>query len=275
MVRQPAIWRRSVISLFSGAGGLDLGLEAAGFSTKLCVEIDTDACRTLSRNRPNWKIASPGDIHKLTPADVLKQARVRRRQVGLIAGGPPCQPFSKSGYWATGDSKRLKDPRFDPGAYLDIVEAALPRVILLENVNGMAFAKKDEALRMLRRKLSAINKRNGTKYKAQILRINAADFGVPQFRERIFIVASSDGRKLKMPAATHGEKPSPNVAAYMTTWDAIGEFDKAKYSIKLAPCGRWAGLLPTIPEGENYLWHTKHSKGEPLFDGELASGHFS
>ena len=72
----------------------------------------------------------------------------------------------------------------------------------------MAFAKKDEALRMLRRKLSAINKRNGTKYKGPNPAHIAADFGVPQFRERIFIVASSDGRKLKMPAATHGEKPS-------------------------------------------------------------------
>lgn len=88
--------KRKVLSLFSGAGGLDLGLEAAGFDVALCVEIDADSRETLASNRPKWKLAVPGDVHQLTPEDVMAQAGVKPRELTLLAGGPPCQPFSKS-----------------------------------------------------------------------------------------------------------------------------------------------------------------------------------
>src|SRR6476469_7119290 len=128
-----------VISLFTGAGGLDLGLEAAGFETSICVEIEPNALATLRSNRPSWCIAEPGDILKLKPSELLKQAGLKQRGVALLAGGPPCQPFSKSGYWHSGDSLRLLDPRARTlKAYLNVVEAALPRAILLENVKGLA-----------------------------------------------------------------------------------------------------------------------------------------
>jgi hypothetical protein len=91
--------RPTVLSLFTGAGGLDLGLEAAGFEARLCVEIDDDARATLGRNRPKWKLATPGDIHEHTPSDLLALAGLKPGEVDLLAGGPPCQPFSKSGYW--------------------------------------------------------------------------------------------------------------------------------------------------------------------------------
>jgi DNA (cytosine-5)-methyltransferase 1 len=128
-----------VLSLFSGAGGLDLGLEAAGFETRLCVELDSDARSTLKLNRPNWRLAAPGDIHDIEPSDLLAQAEMAAGEVELLAGGPPCQPFSKSGYWANGDSRRLRDPRANTlRAYLDVVEIARPRVLLLENVHPVA-----------------------------------------------------------------------------------------------------------------------------------------
>jgi len=124
---------KTVISLFTGAGGLDLGLEAAGFDTRLCVEIDEDARTTLRMNRPDWKIAEPGDIHRIEPTEILRQAGLKPGQTTLLAGGPPCQPFSKSGYWSRGDSGRLKDPRANTlKAYLRIVEIAMPKVFLLE-----------------------------------------------------------------------------------------------------------------------------------------------
>src|SRR4051812_33617826 len=71
----------TVLSLFTGAGGLDLGLEAAGFQTKLCVEIDEDARATLRRNRPQWKLATPGDVHKHAPEDLLRDAGLREREL--------------------------------------------------------------------------------------------------------------------------------------------------------------------------------------------------
>lgn len=257
----------SVLSLFTGAGGLDLGLEAAGFEPVLCVEIDGESRETLKLNRPGWRLSDPGDIHQLDATHLLRQAALKPRQLTLLAGGPPCQPFSKSMYWSTGDSPRLRDPRSKTlRAYLDVVEATLPQALLLENVKGLAFDGKDEGLRLLERGLRRINKRYSTSYVPQTFTINAADYGVPQVRERVFVLASIDGRQIQMPEATHGE--GPNKAPILTAWDAIGELDVDHWPPELDVGGRWAGLLPSIPEGKNYLWHTPRNAengGEPLF----------
>lgn len=256
--------RPRVLSLFSGAGGLDLGLEAAGFETRLCVEIDEDARATLRRNRPSWTLATPGDIHLHKPADLLALAGLRPGQLELLAGGPPCQPFSKSGYWSAGDSKRLSDPRAATlDAYLRVVEAALPCVFLLENVRGLTFEGKDEGLRLLQQGLERINRRKKTGYHVNVVHLNAAHFGAPQFRERVFLIASRSGEIFHRPKSTHGEGAS--LEPYRTAWDAIGDLDTADWPKELEPTGKWARLLPSIPEGENYLWHTPDGGGEPLF----------
>lgn len=257
----------SVLSLFTGAGGLDLGLEAAGFKTMLCVENDPTARSTLQLNRPNWALAENGDVNVVAPVRLLEQAGLKRGQVAMVAGGPPCQPFSKSGYWSTGDAKRLEDPRAKTlYAYLKIVKAALPQVLLLENVTGLAFAGKDEGLRLLKEELAAINKSCRTAYAPQVIKLDAADYGVPQFRERVFVVASIDGTQIEIPAPTHGNLPG--MKPFLTAWDAIGEFDKADWDTELNPTGHWGSLLPSIPEGQNYQWHTPRNEkngGEPLF----------
>src|SRR6266496_801044 len=148
------------ISLFSGAGGFDLGIEAAGFRICLCVELNNDARETLTINRPRWKLAEQGDIHDADPSILMKQAGLRPKQLTLLTGGPPCQPFSKAGYWSNGDSLRLKDPRADTlRAYLRMVDAALPQVLLPENVKGLAFNGKDEGLQLLHDEIRKINKR--------------------------------------------------------------------------------------------------------------------
>lgn len=259
--------QRTMISLFTGAGGLDLGLEAAGFASKLCVEVDEDAKATLKRNRPGWRIATPGNIFTLEPDAILDQAGLKRRELRLLAGGPPCQPFSKSAYWSNGNGTRLQDPRARTlRAYLRVVEAALPEVLLLENVKGLAYKDKDEGIKLLRRELAAINRRHGTSYSLQEIHLNTAAYGVPQLRERLFLVATVDGRSLKLPAATHGE--ADELDRYRTAWDAIGHLDRETWPAELNATGRWAGLLPSIPEGQNYLWHTPRNKAkgsEPLF----------
>src|SRR4051794_17954082 len=90
---------RKVLSLFTGAGGLDLGLETAGFEIVGCVESDGDAQKTLATNRPDWKLANPGDIHARDPDELLKALGLKQGEVSLVSGGPPCQPFSKSSFW--------------------------------------------------------------------------------------------------------------------------------------------------------------------------------
>ncbi len=258
---------RSVLSLFTGAGGLDLGLEAAGFEPVLCVEIDGDSRETLKKNRPHWRLSEPGDIHQLGPDELLRQAGLKPRQLTLLAGGPPCQPFSKSMYWTTGDAPRLRDPRAKTlHAYLDVVEAALPEVLLLENVKGLAFDGKDEGLRLLERGLRRINREHSASYLPQVITINAADYGVPQIRERVFVVASIDGRQIELPEPTHGSGLGRE--PFLTSWDAIGELDGDSWPKELDASGRWARLLPSIPEGQNYLWHTPRNAetgGKPLF----------
>ncbi len=262
--------RKRALSLFSGAGGLDLGLEMAGFDAALCVEIDADSKRTLSRNRPKWRLAEPGDVHALTPQQIMEQAKLSPRELTLLAGGPPCQPFSKSGYWVSGDAKRLDDPRSSTlGAYLHILEAALPEVVLLENVKGLVYNKKDEGLALLMKELQQINARNGTRYDPVVVHLNAADYGVPQRRERVFIIAHRAGNRFEVPVPTHGPSDgglfSSGRHPYRTAWDAIGDLDTPHWPEELNSRGKWAELLPSIPEGENYQWHTDRAGGEPLF----------
>jgi len=139
-------------------------------------------------------------------------------------------------------------------------------MLLLENVKGLAFDGKDEGLRLLERGLRKINKKHSTSYKPQTIVINTAEYGVPQMRERIFVIANIDGRQIEMPKPTYGNDPTRQ--PFLTAWDAIGDLDVGAWPTELNVTGRWAELLPSIPEGKNYLWHTPRNSGnggEPLF----------
>lgn len=257
----------SMVSLFTGAGGLDYGLEAAGFETITAVEMDPSCCNTLRSNRSSWNILER-NLVELDPGIILESAQLEPYQLDLLIGGPPCQPFSKSGYWATGDSKRLHDPRSSTlEAYMQVVEKTLPRVFLLENVEGLAFEQKNEGFRFLCSRIEDINRRNHTQYRPYTRILNAADYGVPQLRERFFLIATRDGASFRFPPASHAPKhlaDSVGLRAYHTVWDAIGDLElNPDEDLRLR--GKWANLLPSIPEGSNYLWHTPRGGGQPLF----------
>lgn len=260
------------ISLFSGIGGLDFGFEAAGFDTRVALELDRHSCRTMRLNR-DWPIIE-GDINAVASADVLHTANLRVSEADMLIGGPPCQPFSKAGYWARGDSLRLDDPRADTlTGYLRVLRDTRPRAFLLENVYGLAYRGKDEGLRYILKGIEEINREVGTRYKVSWQMVNCAEYGVPQVRERVFMVGSRDGREFRFPETTH-EKPDRLSAdlftqkePYRTAWDAIGGLPapNVEEMDTLRPGGKWGDLLPTIPEGENYLWHTERGGGTPLF----------
>lgn len=253
---------RTVISLFTGAGGLDLGLECAGFTITACVEMDGDARTTLQINRPHWRLATPGDIHEIEPVALLKLAGLKRRELAVLTGGPPCQPFSKSANWANGGTDGMLDPRSKTlTAYLEMVEAALPQVFVLENVRGLS--ENAKGLKRLRESIARINRKHHTNYGLSIVHLNAAEYGVPQVRERIFIVASREGHSFVPPTKTHGD--AMGLQPYRTAWDAIGEYDVENWSPELRPTGKWAELLKSIPEGKNYLHHTPRGAGRSLF----------
>lgn len=259
--------RLKAISLFTGVGGLDFGFEAAGFDTAVAVEMDATACRALSTNR-RWPVICE-DIHRLSATQIMNAAELGPGEADVLIGGPPCQPFSKSGYWVSGDAKRLDDPRATTlEAYLHVLEKAQPRAFLLENVHGLAFRGKDEGLEQILRGIEAVNRRCRTSYRPEVAILNAAEFGVPQHRQRVFIVGSRDGTPFKFPSQTHGAPETVDDGArepFRTAWDALGDLPALLNEPSLKMSGKWADLLPTIPEGENYLWHTNRGGGRELF----------
>lgn len=260
----------TVISLYSGAGGLDYGFEAAGFHTTVALELDHHACETLRRSR-KWEVVERS-VFEVPTDELLERGGMHVGEPDVLIGGPPCQPFSKSGYWARGDTMRLDDPRADTlSAYLRVLEEALPRAFLLENVEGLAYAGKDEGIRLLFDRIRVINRRTKSNYRPAVAVLRAADFGVPQVRERVFVIGARDGTMFNFPQPTHrapaeqvGLFEASDLPRYRTAWDALADVEPDSTE-DLAPRGKWSKLLASIPEGHNYLWHTDRGGGLPLF----------
>lgn len=255
-----------LISLYTGAGGLDYGFEAAGFETAVALEMDRDCVTTLRANR-RWPVIDK-DILETSSEEILDAGELRAREPDMLMGGPPCQPFSKSGYWSRGDSLRLDDPRAATlSAYLRVLEDTLPKAFLLENVEGLAYEGKDEGLTLLLDAIAKINRRTGARYQPVVGRLNAADYGVPQLRQRVFVIGARDGQRFMFPEPTHRDPDEPSlfdVPTYRTAWDALADVTPDPHE-DLAVKGKWADLLPSIPEGQNYLWHTERYDGLRLF----------
>lgn len=257
------------VSLFSGVGGLDFGFEAAGIDTCVALEFDAIACRTLRLNRPEWHVIE-ADIHDVSSEQILDAASAKVGEIDVLFGGPPCQPFSKAGYWFQGGTRRLDDPRADTlTAYLRVLRDLQPRAFLLENVYGLAYKGKDEGLQHLLEGIEQINAEVGTSYKVNWKALNAVHYGVPQSRERVFLIGSRDGRDFRFPSQTHCHPDELDLLddrePYRTAWDAIGDLPENPNEASIAMTGKWADLLPSIPEGQNYLWHTNRLGGLNLF----------
>jgi DNA (cytosine-5)-methyltransferase 1 len=264
--------RRLAVSVFSGAGGLDLGIERAGYSVVFAVENDPTAVATLNRNRSTWypKLAEvvPLDITTLKPEDVLEQLDLRPGDIDLLVGGPPCVAFSKSGFHL-----EYKREGRDPKAnllkyYLDYLKALQPRAFLMENVFGLAYRNQSAAF------FEALCEGiRSAGYSLTRGVLNAADHGVPQNRQRLFLIGSRDGTQLELPKATHwGEHerrlPPDNVdelAPHVTAGEALHGLAATPEEGE-AVNGKWGHLLPEIPPGRNYLHYTKElGHPAPLF----------
>ena len=258
-----------IISLFTGAGGLDYGFEAAGFETAVALERDLQCCETLRHNR-RWPVIDE-DIEDVSTEMILERANLRRREADLLIGGPPCQPFSKSAYWANGDTSRLDDSRANTlTEYMRVVEEALPRVFVLENVEGLRFKGKEEGYSFLLDHLDRINAKAKVNYKPVCKVVRTAEYGVPQLRARFFMVAQRDGEVFDFPDRTHGsggaqqQIQGADLQPFRTAWDALADVTPEEGD-GLKAHGKWAELLPSIPEGKNYQHHTDRGEGRSLF----------
>jgi DNA (cytosine-5)-methyltransferase 1 len=243
-----------VLSLFTGVGGLDLGLEESGCSIVGSVEFDPVARDAILKNRPSWRHLVPHDVCKFTSAE-FESLELTVGSLDIIAGAPPCQPFSTAAQWSNNGRKGMNDNRANTvHAMLNFVEFFLPKVILMENVTGFVMGR-DSALPEIEERLGCINRKAGTDYTLTWSIVDSVVYGVPQHRRRALIVISRDGTRFTFPPPTHADEP-------VTAWDAIGSIDPGP----LTPTrGRWAELLPAIPEGENYQWLTARGGGVELF----------
>lgn len=259
---------RSTISLFSGAGGLDLGVEAAGFRVCAAVELNADACESLRTNFPAAKVLQ-GDIRMISTDEILRAAGARAGDVELLVGGPPCTPFSKSGYWLEHKRRGL-----DPEAsllehYVRILDEARPRAFLLENVFALAYSNHNRPwLEFLLESFDRLG------YHVTQQTVLAADYGVPQRRQRLILLGSLDGMPA-FPKATHTGPHERRVwelggrELHVAAGDAIGDLvDRHDLSEpEEVVCGKYGHLLPAIPPGDNYLFYTaKRGHSEPQFE---------
>lgn len=269
------------ISLFSGAGGLDLGIEAAGFATTAAVEWDQDAADTMEKNAstffPHLHEVVRGDLYPLAAGaeggvktrDILRAGGFKgRERPDLLVGGPPCVAFSKSGFWL--DWKR---DGVDPAAsllqaYTRVLAEAKPRYFILENVYALTFnnrASRPAFTRLLKEIDEA-----GYQFTWRVL--NAADYGVPQARPRLFILGCRKREGLpELPDATHHgdwerRKTTGGPLPHVTTGEVLAGLI-TEPELEEVVRGSWGHLLPEIPPGENYLHFTKErGHPDPLFE---------
>ena len=187
-----------LVSFFSGGGGLDLGLEAAGFETVFATDIDEHSCLTLkngkeycaSKNLPFLQSAEirRADVIGLSSSEVLEAAKAKRGEIDLMAGGPPCQAFS-----VFGKRQGINDPRgLLPQEYLRLLREIEPKAFVFENVFGLLTIDGGAVFKELCKDLD--NPGENVTYSLSIFRLNAADYAVPQFRDRIFIIGSRNGK---------------------------------------------------------------------------------
>jgi len=197
----------TAVDLFSGAGGLTVGLKKAGFNVVAAIEIDEDAVNTYRVNHPEVAVIHE-DIRKIKGQSILKLAGVKK--IDLIAGCPPCQGFSK-----LTDKSNKNDPRNKLVLEMArVVEELKPRICMMENVPGLN-GRGSPLLQKFEKKLSSL----GYVITKEVLQL--ANYGVPQSRRRLVLFAGM-GFKVNMPQQTHARKPQGKLKHWITLRDILG-----------------------------------------------------
>lgn len=246
---------RSVISLFSGAMGLDLGLKKAGLNIVLGQDSNLDCVATMKANGCN---VYAGDIREIDPQNLLEQAKMQIGEPFLICGGPPCQPFSTAG-------KRLgiNDPRGSLFMeFIRMIDYIRPRFFVMENVKGIMSAplkhipikdrgadyKRDEFGTVLDVVLSEFKKLG---YKTVYGVLDAVNYGSPQFRERFILIGSRDCEEIFLPFPTHFQTHQNPEYRWRTIADVFNDINPSDNEVAILSDERME-YLRQIPEGGNW-----------------------
>lgn len=245
-----------VVSLFSGAMGLDLGLMEAGLEVVVSQDFDKFCADTIRLNGHN---VVEGDIRELIKKDpkcnfLLKSGKVSKSDVFAVVGGPPCQSFSTAG-----KRKGVLDERgqlFEQ--FIHVVETIKPRFFVMENVKGLASMLSNPEDKSSFPVLNLILDRfKKLGYHTVHGVLDAVHYGTPQFRERLVIIGSRDQEAIFLPAPTHFHLHQNPEMRWKTLWDAIGNLEDigkhsnfservTKYLKRVPEGGNWRSLPPNI-----------------------------
>jgi DNA (cytosine-5)-methyltransferase 1 len=258
------------ISLFSGAGGLDLGVEDAGASIRACVEMDVDCVKTLRANArffPDLEVMDRA-IEEVTTEELLEVAGLKRGEAALLIGGPPCQPFSKAGYWLQDRRTKLEqDPRAQlPNEFLRVLKEAQPQAFVLENVASSTHPLHRAPFDRL------VEGATDLGYAVDREVLHAVEFGVPQTRSRLFIIGLRGKAAPKFPKPTHSWDPHGKATAKLKAPQTAGRWIAALDTSDLhepeeVVSGTHADALRKVPPGFNYNVLTEWAgHPDPLFE---------
>jgi len=239
---------------------MDLGFQKAGM--KIVLETDNDAhcIETLRANKLSKKILLADLIH-IDGTALLREAELNRGDVDVVFGGPSCQPFSRSN---EGRRRGINDPRgrlvFE---FSRIVGQLRPKAFVMENVRGFVSSNGGKDLQLLERRFRRMG------YRVNSFVLNAADYGVPQSRHRLFIAGLNDGVTPAPPEPTHSPRDSPRegLDPQVTTEEAIGKMDDGinRKGIKTIG-GMYGHMMDAIPPGMNYLYYTsRYNRKKAVF----------
>lgn len=275
----------TVISLFSGGMGLDLGLAQTGrFKLLACVEKEHGFCETIRHNQrsgrlePDLKVFE-GDISKLDPAVVMAAAGIAPGELDLLVGGPPCQSFSTAGRRGT-----VQDPRGTLlWQFLRFIEAMRPQFFLMENVRGLLSAgikhrpiaerpeqggpplePDEQPGSVIRQFADDLQQLQHSRYHMDCFEVNAVNYGAPQLRERALFIGNRFNATVDFPDPTHGNPSSMNemprtlfdsaesqLSPWRTLGDVIGDLhEDAPAVMDFSP--RKKGFLSLVPPGSNW-----------------------
>ncbi len=242
------------ISLFSGAGGLDVASHLANVPVVLSTDFDHDCVETLKMNdlfSESEKIL--GDLHQIESSVFQKRLDEVPHEKFIVIGGAPCQPFSKAGYWVTNKKRRgINDPRASLiDEYLRVITELRPDGFVFENVESLMHPTN----KVIVEEFLSIITDEGYKYK--VVKACALDYGVSQKRKRLFIIGTKGEFKTEEPVKTHctpdlcestGLKPYVNVGEVIKGFDGPEFFEPEE----IAEGGTYYGDLCEVPPGMNY-----------------------
>ncbi|MFC1743352.1 DNA cytosine methyltransferase [Candidatus Riflebacteria bacterium] len=273
-----------VLSLFSGAMGLDLGLEATGrFKLLACIEKEKVFCNTIRKNkikgcRPKTLKIFENDICNLCPKSILESLNLKPGDLDLLVGGPPCQTFS-----TVGRRQTIQDPRGTLlWQFLKFIDVFRPKLFLMENVRGilsaaikhrpikdrpdkggMPLEPKEEPGSVVKLFSKDLQSLNGVNYHMDCFEVNSVNYGAPQIRERVLFIGNRFNAVVNFPNPTHtnprqlSQKQSTlfdeesSLKPWTTLRDAIGNL-KEKNPLVLDFSPRKKGYLSMVPEGANW-----------------------